>query len=96
MIIGLVSFHTCPMADLGEKDTGGMNVYLLNLARSLDLMGHTVFVYTRRHDSLEHVEIPIGSKSKLVHIVAGTLEDSKDDLVEAVSSCNNIPYFIKN
>ena len=85
MIIGLVSFHTCPMADLGEKDTGGMNVYLLNLARSLDLMGHTVFVYTRRHDSLEHVEIPIGSKSKLVHIVAGTLEDSKDDLVEAVS-----------
>ena len=85
MIIGLVSFHTCPMADLGEKDTGGMNVYLLNLARSLDLMGHTVFVYTRRHDPLEHVEIPIGSKSKLVHIVAGTLEDSKDDLVEAVS-----------
>ena len=73
------------MADLGEKDTGGMNVYLLNLARSLDLMGHTVFVYTRRHDPLEDVEIPIGSKSKLVHIVAGTLEDSKDDLVEAVS-----------
>lgn len=84
MIIGLVSFHTCPMADLGEKDAGGMNVYLLNLARSLDLMGHTVFVYTRRHDALEDVEISIGVRSKLVHIVAGTLEDSKHDLVEGV------------
>jgi D-inositol-3-phosphate glycosyltransferase len=50
MKIGLVSFHTCPMANLGEKDAGGMNVYLLNLAARLDSMGHTVYVFTRSHE----------------------------------------------
>ena len=56
MIIGLVSFHTCPKANLGEKDAGGMNVYLDNLAQSLDSIGHTVYVFTRKHDFEEDVE----------------------------------------
>ena len=85
MIIGLVSFHTCPKANLGEKDAGGMNVYLDNLARSLDLMGHTVYVFTRKHDFEESVEFSIGTRSKLVHINAGNQEVLKKDLIDLIS-----------
>ena len=84
MIIGLVSFHTCPKANLGEKDAGGMNVYLDNLARSLDSIGHTVYVFTRKHDFQEDVVLSIGARSKLVHINAGNQEVSKEDLIKLV------------
>ena len=89
MIIGLLSFHTCPMANLGEKDAGGMNVYLDNLARSLDAIGHTVYVFTRKHDFQEDVEFKIGARSKIVHIKGGDQEVSKDDLVNLVLEFTN-------
>jgi len=50
MNIAIISFHGCPVARLGEKDTGGMNVYVLNLAKELGELGHTVDVFTRFHD----------------------------------------------
>ena len=37
--LALLSFHGCPVARLGEKDTGGMNVYVLQLARELARLG---------------------------------------------------------
>jgi len=72
------------MANLGEKDAGGMNVYLDNLARSLDSIGHTVYVFTRKHDFQEDVEFNIGARSKLVHINGGDQEVSKDDFINLV------------
>lgn len=95
MIIGLVSFHTCPMADLGEKDAGGMNVYLHNLALSLDSMGHTVYIFTRQHHPLESVEVSIGVSSKLVHVNAGPPQNSKDDLIKVVGEFStNVQKYI--
>lgn len=26
--VAMLSYHTCPLATLGGKDTGGMNVYV--------------------------------------------------------------------
>jgi D-inositol-3-phosphate glycosyltransferase len=31
----MLSYHTCPLAILGGKDTGGMNVYVRELTRYL-------------------------------------------------------------
>ena len=31
--IAMLSYHTCPLATLGGKDTGGMNVYVRELTR---------------------------------------------------------------
>jgi len=40
--IAMLPYHTCPLATLGGKDTGGMNVYVRDLARQLGRMGmHT-------------------------------------------------------
>ena len=97
MKIGLVSFHTCPMADLGEKDAGGMNVYLLNLATQLDSLGHTVYVFTRSHQHSEESDIPLGVRSKLLHINAGPAESTKKDLINLVFEFSrNIQIYTEN
>jgi D-inositol-3-phosphate glycosyltransferase len=53
MRVAMLSFHTCPLATLGGKDTGGMNVYVRELTRVLGSKGINVDVYTRSQD--EHV-----------------------------------------
>jgi len=95
--IGLLSFHTCPMADLGKKDAGGMNVYLLNLAAKLDSLGHTVYVFTRSHEHSEDSDMPLGIRSKLVHISAGPAEAPKNELINLVFEFSrNIQIYMEN
>ena len=49
----MLSYHTCPLATLGGKDTGGMNVYVRELTRQLGRQGVHVDVFTRSQD--EHI-----------------------------------------
>ncbi len=49
--IAMLSVHTCPLATLGGKETGGMNVYVRDLSRELARRGHHVDVYTRSQDA---------------------------------------------
>ena len=37
--VAFISVHGCPFARLGGKDTGGMNVYLLRVAKELAALG---------------------------------------------------------
>ncbi len=53
MRVAMISYHTCPLATLGGKDTGGMNVYVRELTRQLGRLGVHVDVFTRSQD--EHV-----------------------------------------
>ena len=53
MNIAMISYHTCPLATLGGKDTGGMNVYVREVTRQLGRRGVHVDVFTRSQD--EHV-----------------------------------------
>ena len=38
--VAMLSVHTCPLAMLGGKETGGMNVYVRDLSRELVRRGH--------------------------------------------------------
>jgi len=49
MRIAMLSVHTCPLATLGGKDTGGMNVYVRDLSRELGRRGFFVDVFTWAH-----------------------------------------------
>ena len=49
--VALFSLHTCPLAALGGKETGGMNVYVRELARELGRVGFAVDVFTRSQDA---------------------------------------------
>lgn len=80
MNIAIISFHGCPVARLGEKDTGGMNVYVLNLAKELGELGHTVDVFTRFHDPSDPRKVVMGPGATLIHVEAGPIGQQKADL----------------
>jgi len=68
----MLSYHTCPLATLGGKDTGGMNVYVRDLTRELGRMGVHVDVFTRSQDEHQpHVKHDLGYGNRVVHIPAG-------------------------
>ena len=51
--IAMLSYHTCPLAMLGGKKTGGMNVYVRDLSRALGEMGVQVDIFTRSQDECQ-------------------------------------------
>ena len=70
--IAMLSYHTCPLATLGGKDTGGMNVYVRDLTRTLGALGVHVDVFTRSQDEhVPHVLHDLGYGNRVVHIKAG-------------------------
>jgi D-inositol-3-phosphate glycosyltransferase len=72
MNIAMLSYHTCPLATLGGKDTGGMNVYVRDLTRELGRIGIHVDVFTRSQDEhVPHVLHDLGFGNRVVHVPAG-------------------------
>jgi D-inositol-3-phosphate glycosyltransferase len=70
--IAMLSYHTCPLATLGGKDTGGMNVYVRDLTRTLGTLGVHVDVFTRSQDEhVPHVLHDLGYGNRVVHVKAG-------------------------
>jgi D-inositol-3-phosphate glycosyltransferase len=70
--IAMISYHTCPLAILGGKDTGGMNVYVRDLTRELGRLGIHVDVFTRSQDEhVPHVVHELGYGNRVVHVAAG-------------------------
>ncbi len=79
--LALLSFHTCPAAQLGTKDAGGMNVYVRQVAQEFGAQGYQVDVYTRSHDNKEPKIIALGPNSRLIHINGGPFSTSKHNLL---------------
>ncbi|MEA3327907.1 MAG: glycosyltransferase [Chloroflexota bacterium] len=72
MNIAMISYHTCPLAVLGGKNTGGMNVYVRELTRFLGRIGVHVDVFTRSQDEhIPQVSHDLGNFNRVVHIPAG-------------------------
>jgi D-inositol-3-phosphate glycosyltransferase len=72
MRIAMISYHTCPIATLGGKDSGGMNVYVRDLTRQLGQFGVHVDVFTRSQDEhVPHVLHDLGYGNRVVHVTAG-------------------------
>jgi D-inositol-3-phosphate glycosyltransferase len=91
MRIAMLSYHTCPLATLGGKDTGGMNVYVRDLTQALGRMGIHVDVFTRSQDEhVPHVLHDLGFGNRVVHIRAGPeVPLPRDDAVDF------IPQFVE-
>ncbi len=73
MNIAMLSVHTCPLAALGGKETGGMNVYVRELSRELAKRGHRVDIFTRSQDpDIPHLHVAgLGDGAEVFHIPAG-------------------------
>ncbi len=71
----MLSVHSCPLGQLGGKDTGGMNVYVRELAQALGQQGHWVDIYTRAHDVRDEQIYYPSQNVRLIHIKAGGVKD---------------------
>jgi D-inositol-3-phosphate glycosyltransferase len=68
----MLSVHTCPLAMLGGKETGGMNVYVRDLSRELALRGHRVDVFTRSQSpDITRVSLALGAGARVIHLPTG-------------------------
>ena len=69
--VAVLSVHTCPLAALGGKETGGMNVYVRQTARELGRMGVRVDVFTRSQNPTIPRVVALGPGARVVHLPAG-------------------------
>ena len=69
--IAVISAHTSPLATLGGRETGGMNVYVRELSRELGARGYVIDVFTRWASAEAPETQPFGPNARVVHIAAG-------------------------
>ncbi len=70
--LAMLSVHTSPLARLGGEKTGGMNVYIKELAQELGTRGIQVDIYTRRSDpELPDIDHSLGNNVSVIHVPAG-------------------------
>ena len=69
--VAILSVHTCPLAALGGKETGGMNVYVRATARELGRMGVHVDVFTRSQNPGIRRVVELGTGARVIHLPAG-------------------------
>jgi D-inositol-3-phosphate glycosyltransferase len=68
----MISVHTCPLATLGGKKTGGMNVYVRDFSRELGRQGISIDIFTRSQDECQpRIKHDIGRHVRVIHIPAG-------------------------
>ncbi|HTY81821.1 MAG TPA: glycosyltransferase [Dehalococcoidales bacterium] len=89
--IAMLAAHSCPVGELGAKDTGGMSVYIREVGRELSKQGHSVDVYTRVHDPADPIIDDLGEGARLIHVKAG--QEAKIHKLEVYSY---LPEFTQN
>ena len=91
--VAMLSVHTCPLATLGGKKTGGMNVYVRELSTELGRRGIFVDVFTRSQDPcVPHInETDLGDCARVVHIPAGP-----ESPLSTVDNYPHLPEFSDN
>jgi D-inositol-3-phosphate glycosyltransferase len=69
--VAMLSVHTCPLAALGGKETGGMNVYVREVGRELARMGVAVDVFTRSQNPTIPRVVDLAPGARVIHLAAG-------------------------
>ncbi|MEO8633357.1 MAG: glycosyltransferase [Chloroflexota bacterium] len=71
--VAMLSVHACPLAKLGGRDSGGMNVYLREVARVLGQRGIEVDVFTRWREKYDPRIQQLGENARVIHIESGPI-----------------------
>src|ERR1700712_4997718 len=72
--VAMISLHTSPLDQPGTGDAGGMNVYVLELARRLAERQVEVDVFTRATGSALPPVVDVGDGIRVHHVSAGPYE----------------------
>ncbi|HEV8654034.1 MAG TPA: glycosyltransferase, partial [Candidatus Limnocylindria bacterium] len=71
--IAMLSVHACPLAKLGGRDSGGMNVYVRELSRELAKRGIEVDVFTRWREPGDPRIQQLAPNARVIHIESGPI-----------------------
>lgn len=82
MHVAVITVHGCPLRQAGSKDSGGMNIYILEMAKRLAARGVLVDVFTRHHDPLDPQVVMLAPGARLIHLPAGAPSLDKSDVYE--------------
>ena len=72
--VAFIAFHACPLAAPGQGKSGGMNVYVRELARSLGNLGTRVDIFTRVHPGTRSTIEDVSPMVRVVHLPGGDPE----------------------
>jgi D-inositol-3-phosphate glycosyltransferase len=87
----MLSVHTCPLATLGGKETGGMNVYVRDLSRELSRRGIAVDVFSRsQNPDVPRIKASLGPNGRVIHVPAGPEAPYDKNLI-----VNHLPQFVR-
>lgn len=100
MRLAVLSFHTCPLASLGGKETGGMNVYVRETCTHLGLRGVEVDMFTRSQDPKIPMEVKLAPGVVVHHVPAGPqaphpkyrLVEHVEEFVDRIWALASRPY----
>ena len=82
--VAILSLHTSPLSQPGVGDSGGMNVYVREMAAALAHAGSECRVYVRRGQKGLPDEVAIEPGVTVVHVDAGPADLGKEDLFDVV------------
>lgn len=89
--VAVLSIHSCPLAALGGKETGGMNVYVRELSREMGRKGWQVDVFTRSQNPHISRIVSLGRNARVIHLPAGP-----EAPIPKIEILKFLPEFIKN
>jgi D-inositol-3-phosphate glycosyltransferase len=84
--LAVLSLHSSPLTQPGTGDSGGMNVYVRELAASLAQSGVGTTVYVRSWDPALPAEVAVEPGFRVVHVPAGPAHLTKEQLPETVDA----------
>lgn len=88
--IAVISYHTCPLSDEDVTQTGGLNIYVLELSKSLAKKGYILDIFTRSVSNDSPKIVNVTQNLRVIHLPAGNIHLPKKELLKC------IPEFQKN
>ncbi len=87
LTVAIISVHASPLASLGGKKAGGMNVYIRELSQQLGKLGVQVDIFTRcSTKACAPVDDSLGPNVRVIHLNAGPeLPLAPDDIYPYLS-----------
>ena len=82
MRVAVITVHGCPLRQAGSKDSGGMNIYILEMVKRMAARGIHVDVFTRHHDPLDPEVVTLSPGARLIHLPSGPPSIDKTGLYE--------------
>ncbi len=69
--IAILSLHSSPIGAIGSQNTGGMSVYVRELARELGRCGHRIDIFTRQNAHTNGQVVNLDENVRLIHLSNG-------------------------